>query len=150
MGRVGATVGNSQRPLDGLFPLCSNWTMRVASHSLTVVPALLTALLRLCLVALELVAGLLRTRHFQLFEAGVSSRLGKLAGSEWRSAIPACPVIPAKAGIHEHGRSKFPAAVFMDPGFRRDDGGGHVSRYLALFGPLQAARAISAPGFSSA
>ena len=30
-------------------------------------------------------------------------------------------VIPAKAGIHELGCSMLQAAVFMDPGLRRDD-----------------------------
>src|SRR5688572_12865985 len=43
----------------------------------------------------------------------------------WR--CPADFVIPAKAGIHEHGRSKPDAAVFMDPGLRRDDGVGPVN-----------------------
>ena len=37
-------------------------------------------------------------------------------------------VIPAKAGIHEHGLREPDAAVFMDPGLRRDDGlAGHLS-----------------------
>jgi hypothetical protein len=33
-------------------------------------------------------------------------------------------VIPAKAGIHEHGLWKPGSTVFMDPGLRRDDGRG--------------------------
>jgi hypothetical protein len=33
-------------------------------------------------------------------------------------------VIPAKAGIHEHGGSKSRCAVFMDSGLRRNDGRG--------------------------
>jgi hypothetical protein len=30
-------------------------------------------------------------------------------------------VIPAKAGIHEHGGASFQPGVFMGPGLRRDD-----------------------------
>jgi hypothetical protein len=31
-------------------------------------------------------------------------------------------VIPAKAGIHEHRRTKFRPSVIMDSGLRRNDG----------------------------
>jgi hypothetical protein len=38
------------------------------------------------------------------------------------SGISSLYVIPAKAGIHEHGGARTRPSVFIDPGLRRDDG----------------------------